>query len=175
MGGKILRITADGDPAPGNPDESSPVWSLGHRNVQGLAFDDQDRLWASEFGQDTWDELNLVDAGVNYGWPLVEGKDADPDFRNPYAQWATPEASPSGLAFLHGSLWMGALRGQRLWQVPVTQDGLGTPVGHLVGDYGRLRSVVPTPAGTLWVTTSNRDGRGDPAAADDRILEVDPG
>ena len=73
LGGKILRITQDGDPAPGNPDRSSPIWTWGHRNVQGLAFDDNGNLWASEFGQDTFDELNLIEKGRNYGWPEVEG------------------------------------------------------------------------------------------------------
>ncbi len=74
LGGKILRITTDGDPAPGNPDPDSPIWTYGHRNVQGLAFDDQDRLWASEFGANTFDELNLIEKGNNYGWPMVEGR-----------------------------------------------------------------------------------------------------
>jgi glucose/arabinose dehydrogenase len=178
LGGKILRITADGDPAPGNPDPSSPIWTLGHRNVQGLAWDDRDRLWASEFGDSTWDELNLVEKGGNYGWPGIEGRTADnpgvpaDGFTDPLAVWSTDEASPSGLAWAQGSLWLGALRGTRLWQVPVTADGVATPKAHFVGDYGRLRTVVPAPDGTLWVTTSNRDGRGTPAAQDDRILQV---
>lgn len=172
LAGKILRITADGEPAPGNPVEDSAVWSMGHRNVQGLAFDDQDRLWASEFGQDTWDELNRIDKGRNYGWPLAEGRSDLNEYRNPFAQWATDDASPSGLAYLDGSLWMGALRGERLWQVPLAGDTVGDPVDWFVGDYGRVRSVAVTPQGTLWVTTSNRDGRGTPAAQDDRILEI---
>ncbi len=174
LGGKILRITPDGDPAPGNPREGSPVWTMGHRNVQGLAFDDQDRLWATEFGEQTWDELNLIDKARNYGWPLVEGKGDLKEYRNPYVQWRTDEASPSGLAFLDGDLWAASLRGQRLWQVPVTADGVGTPKDHFVGAYGRLRTVVVAPDGNLWVTTSNRDGRGDPAEQDDRILVVRP-
>lgn len=172
LGGKILRITEDGEPAPGNPRRRSPVWSLGHRNVQGLAFDDRDRLWASEFGENTWDELNLIDPGVNYGWPLVEGREDQKRFRNPHAQWATSQASPSGLAFAAGSLWMGALRGERLWQVPLVGRGVGRPRAHFVGELGRIRTVVATPQGTLWITTSNRDGRGSPAPEDDRILEV---
>ncbi|QWC85503.1 PQQ-dependent sugar dehydrogenase [Nocardioidaceae bacterium] len=178
LGGKILRLTVDGDPAPGNPRPDSPIWTLGHRNVQGLAFDDRDRLWASEFGQDAWDELNRVEKGSNYGWPAVEGRggeDAPEEFRDPARQWATSEASPSGLAYADGSLWMAALRGNRLWQVPVTQGGTGEPVPHLVGDFGRLRTVAVAPDGRLWVTTSNRDGRGTPADADDRILVVDTG
>ena len=167
-------ITADGDPAPDNPVDGSPVWTMGHRNVQGLAFDDRGRLWASEFGQDTWDELNLIDKGRNYGWPVHEGRaqGGDDQYRDPFVQWRTSEASPSGLAFLGGSLWMASLRGERLWQVPLTADGVGRPRDWFVGSYGRMRTVVVAPDGNLWVTTSNRDGRGDPAPADDRILEI---
>ncbi|MFP5252959.1 MAG: PQQ-dependent sugar dehydrogenase [Actinomycetes bacterium] len=170
--GKILRVTPEGDPAPGNPREDSPVWTMGHRNVQGLAFDDRGRLWASEFGQSQWDELNLVERARNYGWPRVEGRGGGDDYRDPFVQWRTSEASPSGLAFHEGSLWMASLRGARLWQVPVTARGTGAPRDWFVGDYGRLRTVVVAPNGNLWVTTSNRDGRGDPAPPDDRILEV---
>lgn len=172
LGGKILRITPDGEPAPGNPRPDSPVWSMGHRNVQGLAFDDEGRLWATEFGQSTWDELNLIQKAGNYGWPLVEGRGDLEEYRDPFVTWATVDASPSGLAFANGSLWAGALRGERLWQVPVTADGVGEPRDWFVGDYGRVRTVVTAPDGTLWITTSNRDGRGDPVAEDDRILEV---
>ena len=171
--GKILRITPEGDPAPGNPVDGSPVWTMGHRNVQGLAFDDQDRLWASEFGASTWDELNRIERGRNYGWPLVEGRGDLEEYRNPFAQWRTSEASPSGLAYAEGSLWMASLRGERLWRVPVREDGsIGQPQDYFVGGYGRLRTVVVTPDGDLWLSTSNRDGRGDPAAEDDRILRI---
>ncbi len=176
LGGKILRITTDGDPAPGNPDPDSPVWSLGHRNVQGLAFDDDGRLWASEFGEQTWDELNLIEPGANYGWPMVEGRsgtDGTGNLVDPVAVWRTDEASPSGLAWHDGSLWLAALRGERLWQVPTDGASISDPVDWFVGDYGRMRGVVSAPDGTLWVTTSNRDGRGDPARDDDRILIVE--
>jgi glucose/arabinose dehydrogenase len=175
LGGKILRITPDGDPAPDNPAGGSPVWTMGHRNVQGLAIDDADRLWATEFGAQTWDELNLIERSRNYGWPLVEGRGEQEEYRDPFVQWSTSEASPSGLAFLDGSLWAGALQGERLWQIPVTDDGVGEPQDWFVGDYGRIRTVVASPQGTLWVTTSNRDGRGEPTAEDDRILELDLG
>ena len=99
LGGKILRITPDGDPAPGNPDPDSPIWTLGHRNVQGLAFDDDGRLWASEFGDTTFDELNLIQKGRNYGWPRSRARATDDDYINPQVVWDTDEASPSGLAF----------------------------------------------------------------------------
>jgi glucose/arabinose dehydrogenase len=175
LGGKILRITPEGDPAPGNPDPDSPVWSWGHRNVQGLAFDDRDRLWASEFGDSTYDELNLVEGGGNYGWPMVEGRGQGDGLTNPQVVWNTDEASPSGLAYADGHLWLAALRGARLWRIDVTGGRAADPTDFFVGEYGRLRTVAVAPDGNLWVTTSNRDGRGDPAADDDRILVVSPG
>jgi glucose/arabinose dehydrogenase len=173
--GKILRITEDGEPAPGNPSASSPVWTLGHRNVQGLAFDDNVKLWASEFGQNAWDELNLIEKGRNYGWPDVEGRGSDSRFRNPQVVWRTADASPSGLAFANGALWLASLRGERLWRIEVDGNRATDPTDFFVGEFGRMRTVVAAPGGNLWVTTSNRDGRGDPQAADDRILLVAPG
>jgi glucose/arabinose dehydrogenase len=175
LGGKILRITTDGDPAPGNPDPDSPIWSLGHRNVQGLAFDDRERLWASEFGQSTFDELNQIQPDGNYGWPEVEGRDGSGSFVNPRVVWNPEEASPSGLAFTEGHLWLAALRGTRLWRIEVDGSDVGKVRDFFVGDYGRLRTIAVAPDGMLWVTTSNRDGRGEPAETDDRILVVDPG
>lgn len=172
LAGKILRITPDGKAAAGNPFDS-PVWSWGHRNVQGLAFDDEGRLWASEFGDSTWDELNLIRKGANYGWPEIEGTGGGPDFVDPVTVWPTSEASPSGLAYAEGSLWMAGLRGNRLWQVPLDGESAGAPVDLLVGEYGRLRSVALAPDGSLWVTTSNRDGRGEPGSDDDQILRVE--
>jgi glucose/arabinose dehydrogenase len=175
LGGKILRIGQDGKPAEGNPDPSSPIWTSGHRNVQGLAFDHEANLWASEFGQDTWDELNLIKRGFNYGWPVVEGKGSEtPKYTDPQVQWRTDDASPSGLAFLDGRLWLGALKGERLWRIDVHGTQASDPKPFFIGTYGRLRTVVAAPDGNLWVTTSNRDGRGTPASQDDRILLVRP-
>lgn len=175
LAGKILRITPDGAPAPGNPDPGSPVWSLGHRNVQGLAWDDEGQLWASEFGDSTFDELNLVEKGGNYGWPEVEGVGGGPKFVDPQLVWPVEQASPSGLAYADGHLWMAGLRGQRLWRIKVTGAGRATqPTAWFTEDYGRLRTVVTAPDGRLWVTTSNRDGRGEPTPADDRIVLIRP-
>ncbi|MET9398047.1 PQQ-dependent sugar dehydrogenase [Kitasatospora sp. NPDC002965] len=173
LGGKILRLAPDGAPAAGNPFPGSPVWSLGHRNVQGLAWDPQGRLWASEFGQDTWDELNLITPGGNYGWPTVEGVGGRPEFTDPVARWRTADASPSGIAYADGAVWLAALRGGRLWRVPLNGDQLASePQEFLSGDYGRLRTVVADRDGTLLLVTNNTDGRGEPRPGDDRILRL---
>jgi glucose/arabinose dehydrogenase len=159
LGGKILRITSDGEPAPGNPFGGSPIWSYGHRNVQGLAWDRRNRLWASEFGQNTFDELNLIEPGKNYGWPEVEGRGGDPDFVDPVAQWATSDMSPSGIAVgPDGAVYMAALRGESVWRVPVNADGtVGQSTRLLQGTYGRIRDIAFV-AGRAWITTSNNDG-----------------
>ena len=174
LGGKILRVTADGDPAPGNPREGSPVWTLGHRNVQGIAWDERERMWASEFGQNTWDELNRIVRNSNYGWPEVEGRGGGSRFRDPARQWRTSAASPSGIAIAQGSVFMAGLRGETLWQIPLLEPrGTGKPRPLLRGDHGRLRDVTVAPDGSLWVLTNNTDGRGDPREGDDRILRLE--
>ena len=172
LGGKILRITAEGKPAPDNPFGDSAVYSLGHRNVQGLAWDASGQLWAAEFGQNTWDELNRIEAGGNYGWPEVEGRSDEDRFVNPVRQWRTDEASPSGIAIAGNAVYMAGLRGARLWQIPIPAGKAGKPKALLTGDYGRLRTVGVAPDGSVWVTTSNRDGRGEPRGNDDRIVRL---
>lgn len=174
LAGKVLRITADGDPAPDNPDPDSPVWTSGHRNVQGLAFAGN-HLWATEFGADSSDELNLLRPGRDYGWPAFEGTGGRREgYADPELTWSTEEASPSGLAYLDDRLWFGALRGVRLWRVEVSRKSASRPKSYFIGEYGRLRGVVAAPDGTLWVATSNTDGRGVPADGDDRILQIRP-
>ncbi len=170
VAGKILRITPDGSPAPGNP-FGNLVYSYGHRNVQGLAWDANGQLYAAEFGQNRYDELNRIEAGRNYGWPEVEGTGDNLRFVNPVATWSTSDASPSGLAIMDGRAYLACLRGTKLYRVGL--DGNGAQ--QLLSDeYGRLRAVVVAPDGTLWVTTSNRDGRGSPSDTDDRILRLLP-
>ncbi|TDD25344.1 PQQ-dependent sugar dehydrogenase [Nonomuraea diastatica] len=173
--GKILRMTPTGGIPSDNPFPGSRVWSYGHRNVQGLTWDSQGRMYATEFGQNTWDEVNRIVAGGNYGWPTCEGQCGNTSFRSPIVTWTTAQASPSGLAYANGTLFAAALRGQRLWTVPLNDDGTaGTPLAELQSGYGRLRAVAAGPDGWLWVTTSNRDGRGTPAAQDDRIIRIPP-
>jgi len=173
LNGKILRLNPDGSVPSDNP-FGSPVWSYGHRNVQGLAWDRAGRLWATEFGQDTTDEVNLIRKGRNYGWPIVEGRSDDSRFVKPKVTWSTSEASPSGAAIARGRLYVGALAGERLWRVPLNGPRAGKPRALLSGRYGRLRTVVRAPGGRLWVSTSNRDGRGDPRPGDDRIVRFVP-
>jgi glucose/arabinose dehydrogenase len=170
LGGKILRINLGGSVPSDNPFPGSPVYSLGHRNVQGLAFDSTKQPWAVEFGQNTWDELNRIVPGGNYGWPLVEGRQPRAGLIEPLVQWRTDDASPSGMAIVGDVAYIGGLRGERLWQVPLNGTTTGTPKALLYQQFGRIRTVAATPAGRLWITTSNRDGRGTPASSDDRII-----
>ena len=174
LNGKILRLRPNGGIPDDNPFRGSPVWSVGHRNVQGLAWDRAGRLWESELGQDAVDEINLIRPARNYGWPRVEGRGntAGGRFTNPLVTWSPAEASPSGAAVAGGALYVGALRGQRLWRVPLDGERTGRPQALLDGRYGRLRTVLVAPDGALWVTTSNRDGRGKPSPDDDRIIRV---
>jgi glucose/arabinose dehydrogenase len=167
-------MTPDGRPAPGNP-FGTLVWTYGHRNVQGMAWDSTGRMYATELGQDRFDEINRIQKGRNYGWPVVEGAGHDGQYTDPLLTWPTEEASPSGAAIAAGSVWVAALRGERLWQVPLDDAGaVGKPVAHFTGEFGRLREVVRAPDGSLWVTTSNRDGRTDPGPDDDKILVIRP-
>ena len=172
LSGKILRMTPEGRPAPGNP-FGNFTWSFGHRNPQGLAWDAAGDLWAAEFGQNTWDELNRISRGANYGWPVVEGRAGDARFVDPVMQWSTAEASPSGLAIVGDTLFLAALRGERLWSIaPATAGGPLTATPWFVGELGRLRDVTAGPDGELWFIGNNTDGRGSPSAGDDRLFRV---
>ncbi|KAF1041998.1 MAG: Quinoprotein glucose dehydrogenase B [Herbaspirillum frisingense] len=170
LGGKILRMTPEGRVPRDNPFPGSYVYSYGHRNVQGLAWAGDGTMYASEFGENTWDELNLIRPGGNYGWPEVEGKGGHPGFIDPIQQWPTAEASPSGMAILGGHIYIASLRGQRLRKIPLSAPG--TAAELYVRQYGRLRDAVVTPDDKLWILTNNTDGRGQARAGDDRILSV---
>lgn len=157
LGGKILRITADGRPAPGNP-FGNAVYSIGHRNVQGLAWDSSGRLWASEFGPDVDDELNLILPGANYGWPAVTGAPRRAEFQDAKVVWpATGESSPSGLEIVGDTAYLGALRGRRLWAVPLAGTEARNPVAYFTGQYGRIRDVILAPTGRLWLLSNNEN------------------
>lgn len=171
LGGKILRMTPDGEAAPGNP-FGTLVWSLGHRNPQGLAWDAAGGMWAAEFGQNTWDELNRIVPGENYGWPVVEGLAGDDRFADPAVQWPTSEASPSGIAVVGDTVVLAALRGERLWFASPASTSPTEVVDAFAGEFGRFRDVVPGPDGELWAITNNTDGRGSPREGDDRLLSI---
>ncbi|MEI2786444.1 MAG: PQQ-dependent sugar dehydrogenase [Candidatus Nanopelagicales bacterium] len=174
LAGKILRVTPKGTPVPSNPDPRSPVWSWGHRNIQGLAWDSAGRLWATEFGQDDVDELNLIEAGKNYGWPQCEGPCDEPGTTNPKATWSpTSTSSPSGLAIVDDVAWVAGLRGEALFEIQLDGVRAREPFPWFSGDHGRLRDVVAAPDGGLWVLTNNTDGRGDPGPDDDQLLAVE--
>jgi len=173
LNGKILRMTPTGKVPGDNPTPGSLVYSMGHRNPQGLAWDSDGQLWASEFGQDTWDEFNRIEPGGNYGWPVVEGIAGQDGYIDPWAQWPTDDASPSGLTYLDGTFFMAALGGERLWAIYVDEAaGTANAVPWFADTYGRIRDVTPGPDGSLWMLTDNTDGRGDPRDGDDRILQV---
>ena len=173
LAGKVLRVDFDGAPAAGNPIDGSPIFTLGHRNVQGLALDDAGRLWATEFGTSKADELNLLRPGRNYGWPVVEGRSSKRGFTNPKVTWSpTSTASPSGLAIQDGAAYVASLRGEVLWRVPLKGTRAGKPKAVDLGEQSRLRTVAAAPDGRLWLSTSNTDGRGDPGSRDDRMLSL---
>jgi glucose/arabinose dehydrogenase len=171
VNGKILRITQDGKAADGNP-FGNRTWSYGHRNIEGLAYDAEGRLWATEFGEKSADELNLIKRGGNYGWPDVEGTSDNGDFINPKVTWGTDECSPAGLAITRSTAFLGALQGECLFAVRLDGEQVGKPKAYFAGDHGRIRGVTTAPDGALWVTTSNTDGRGDVRDDDDRIFRV---
>ena len=165
LAGKILRLTPDGDPQVGNP-FGNYVYSFGHRNPEGITIDARGKIWASEFGEHTWDELNRIVRGGNYGWPRVEGRDGRRGFRDPLAQWRPANCSPSGIAILGGRAWLGALRGECLWSVDIAGRNAGAKHRYFHGTYGRIRLVKRAPDGSLWIGTSNNQAGGD------RILRV---
>ena len=172
LGGKILRMTPAGRPAPGNP-FGTVVYSYGHRNVQGLLWDAAGHLFASEFGDHDKDELNWIRPGRNYGWPASQGSTTIAGYTSPVAEFGTEEDSPSGIALVNGSVFMGALAGQRLWRIPLDGTRLvAAPQSFLEGEHGRLRSVLALSDDTILVTTSNRDGRIPANAGDDKVLLI---
>lgn len=168
LGGKILRVNPDGSVPEDNPFEGSPVYTWGNRNVQGLTWGPEGELYFSELGQNTWDELNLAEPGGNYGWPEVEGEGGSPDYIDPLYTWSTAEASPSGVEVVGDTIYIAALRGQRLWTVPVAGGEVtGEPEAVLVSELGRIRTVELGPDGWLWLTTSNGNG-------EDRVIRYRP-
>lgn len=187
-GGKILRVTPEGGIPTDNPFPGSPVFSLGHRNVQGLAWHPRSgALFASEHGPSgelglrAYDEINLVRAGRNYGWPLAVGAARNPGWTDPIAAWPDPATPPGGIAFWRGDLFVATLRSRALLRLTLSEVADGYAAATIerwfvdargASRFGRLRDAVVGPDGALYVLTSNRDGRGSPQDGDDRILRL---
>lgn len=161
LAGKILRIK----------DDKVEVHSYGHRNPQGIAWDNQGRLWETEHGQSATDELNLIEEGRNYGWPTIRGDQKQQGMENPIIQSGADTWAPAGMAYYNGSLYFGGLRGQALFEYVIEAKKLKT---HFKGEFGRIRDVVLEPDNFIYITTSNKDGRGSPLPEDDRIIKINP-
>lgn len=177
LAGKILRIRDDGSIPEDNP-FGNAVYSYGHRNPQGLAWDDSGRLWSAEHGPSgvpcCHDEINLIEKGKNYGWPDIIGDESDKNMVTPVLQSGDDTWAPSGLAYWNGRLFFAGLAGEALYGVKINDDGTLTLSTYFKRKYGRLRAVAVGPDGFLYVSTSNLDGRGTPRKEDDRILRIDP-
>ncbi len=177
LAGKILRVTDEGQPAPGNP-FGNPVYTYGHRNPEGLAWSNTGALWETEHGRSNptgFDELNLIQSGKNYGWEIIQGDETKSGLETPKKNsGATTTWAPSGAAFVGNSLFFAGLKGQTLYEAIIQNNQVIDFKEHLIGQFGRLREVILGPDGMLYITTSNRDGRGNPQEKDDRIIRVNP-
>lgn len=181
--GKILRIELDGSIPKGNPIINSPIYSLGHRNPQGLAWSPENILYASEHGPTAYDEINIIESGANYGWPLVQGSEDTKQInvKKPIVHSGEDTWAPSGIAFitkgpLEGKLLVANLRGRQMLSVSLNKDGttVTNVEAWLKNNYGRLREVIQGADGSIYISTSNKDGRGNPDINDDKIIRLTP-
>jgi len=178
LNGKILRVDGDGSIPSSNP-FGNPVYSYGHRNVQGITWDEKGRLWATEHGRSGilsgLDELNLIEKGKNYGWPDIQGDETKEGMVLPVIHSGASETwAPAGAEFINGSIFFVGLRGSTLYQAIIENENVTTLVKHFEDEYGRLRVVRLGPDGYLYITTSNQDGRGPPRQGDDKIIRIHP-
>lgn len=174
LAGKILRVSRDGKAPTSNP-FNNLVYSYGHRNSQGLAWDDTGTLWATEHGrsglQSGLDEINIISPGKNYGWPTIQGDEQKTGLETPYEHSGSNTWAPAGADFLNGSIYFAGLRGTALYRL---QKNTHSVEEFLEGEFGRLRDVVASPDGMLYITTSNKDGRGLVKQGDDKIIRINP-
>ncbi|MBE6013170.1 MAG: PQQ-dependent sugar dehydrogenase [Lachnospiraceae bacterium] len=184
LAGKILRVNLDGSIPEDNPFPDSPVYSYGHRNPQGIAWGINNTMYASEHGQSGYDEINIIVPGGNYGWPLVRGPETleeHPDFIRPIISSGDSTWAPAGIAYVEEGPWAGRLlvanlRGQQLLALTLSDDGQAVQNMEILlkDTYGRLRDVYYAPDGSLYILTSNTDGRGTPRPGDDLMLHLTP-
>jgi glucose/arabinose dehydrogenase len=178
LNGKILRMNPDGSAPSDNPFFSTGgnaryVWSWGHRNPQGLAWDSRGQLWAGEFGENSQDELNLIQKGGNYGWPACEGTIGDcGGYIAPKRTWSTSQAGPSGIEIVNDWIYIAGVTGEQLWVTKINSagTGVGTPQALFSGRWGRLRSITRTPDGALWLTSTNNDKNGGTPSTIDNVI-----
>lgn len=178
LAGKILRLHDDGTIPADNP-FGNAVYSYGHRNPQGLAWDEQGQLWSTEHGPSGlgsgYDELNLIEIGGNYGWPDIQGDQTRVGMISPRLQSGGNETwAPGDLEIVDGVAYFTGLRGSTLYSVPLNDIRPETLQRHFASEYGRLRALRLGSDGLLYVGTSNRDGRGSIRAGDDKIFRIDP-
>ena len=187
LAGKILRLKDDGS-IPGDNPFGNAVYSYGHRNSQGLAWDDKGQLWSTEHGRSGvlsgLDELNFIEKGKNYGWPVIQGDERREGMYSPVIQSGPDETwAPAGAVYLpakrqaglDGSIFFTGLRGESIYQAKISQDGsVGAIIAHFHGTFGRLRAIQIGPDGFLYISTSNTDGRGEPRPGDDKIIRINP-
>ncbi|MEX0650218.1 MAG: PQQ-dependent sugar dehydrogenase [Candidatus Andersenbacteria bacterium] len=174
LGGKILRLNDDGSIPEDNPFNNA-VYSYGHRNPQGLAWDGSRQLWATEHGQSGLDEVNRIQSGGNYGWPVIEGDEQGDGMILPILHSSTAHVwAPSGAAYLDGRILFVGLRGQSVYSAVVDGESAHDLKSYLGGVYGRLRTVAIGPDEDIYILTNNRDGRGRPKSGDDKIIRLNP-
>ena len=175
LAGKVLRIDPDGSVPADNP-FGNQVWSYGHRNPQGLAFDSQGRLWEQEFGNSIMDETNLITKGGNYGWPACEGTSGTcgtAGYIAPKRTYSTAEGSCSGITIVREALYVACGRGSRMYRAVISGSTLVDVQTYFAGTYGRLRTVEPTPTGDLWLTTTNQGDKDSiPNNSNEKVLRV---
>ncbi|WP_151732938.1 PQQ-dependent sugar dehydrogenase ['Paenibacillus yunnanensis' Narsing Rao et al. 2020] len=181
LGGKILRITRDGSIPQDNPLPGSPVYSWGHRNPQGLAWQPGTGvLFSSEHGQSAHDEINIIEPGANYGWPLIQGSESGDGMQPPLLHSGEDTWAPSGMAFITQGPWAGELlvanlAGEQVLRISPEEEGAEPEVQELFrGEWGRIRNVAEGPDGTLYLLTNNGDGRGEAGPEDDRLIALKP-
>ena len=178
LAGKILRLKDDGSIPAENP-FGNQIFSYGHRNAQGLAWDNEGRLWATEHGRSGTlsglDELNLIEQGKNYGWPLIQGDETQEGMESPIVQSGPDETwAPAGMTYWQGSLFFSGLRGESLYRAEIIGPRKVMLKHYFRKEFGRIRAVVLGPDGFLYISTSNTDGRGTVRPSDDKIIKLDP-
>jgi len=178
LNGKILRIKDDGAIPVDNP-FGNAVYSMGHRNPQGLAWDAKGNLWETEHGpsgtQTGFDELNRIQKGGNYGWPILKGDQIKEGYIAPTLHSGSNDTwAPAGLVYFQGSLFFTGLRGEALYEAKINEDSTITLSTHFKSEFGRLRALRLHPDMSLYVSTSNTDGRGFKKKSDDKIIKIEP-